>query len=250
MSAGAPEQPAEADPRGAPAPPSKPGLLGDPGVTQRVACAVFAWAVTVAPAAFSRAGGSLAQATAAVCLVAGVAGPMLVPSAKRVGRQIGITAFLALSTAVWLLTASALDPSRLDTVRAAIGAVAWGVYAFSWGEPWRFRTDAPQDDAGGLLRARNTLPPLAVPVAAAGVLFSLAVLLTAWSVRDPARALLAQAAGVGLAVAIVGTAATVAISRGRARRAPHVGLPRPALRAVVLLLVAAVGGAVFVMVRG
>ena len=31
-------------------------LLGDPGVVQRIACAAFAWAVTVAPAVVVRSG--------------------------------------------------------------------------------------------------------------------------------------------------------------------------------------------------
>jgi hypothetical protein len=219
------------------------GLFSEPGVVQRVACAAFAWSVTIAPAAFSRAGGWLERATAVVCLAVGIAGPMLMPTRKRWGRQLGITLFLALATVVWLLTSSALDPSRLDTVRAGIGAIAWGVYAFAWGEPWRFRTEAPQDDAGGVLRARTTLPSGAVPVAAIGVLASLGLLILGWSVRDPSRALLAQAASIGLAVAIVSVSAQVAIARAKGRRQVHVGLPREALRAIVALLCVALLGA-------
>jgi len=216
---------------------------------QRVVCAAFAWAVTIAPAAFSRAGGWGERSLAVACLGVGVAGPILMPTRKKIGRQLGISAFLALATVVWLLTPSALDPSRLDTVRAGIGAIAWGVYAFSWGEPWRFRTEAPQDDAGGVLRARSTLPPGAVPVTAAGVLAGLALIVVAWSVRDPSRALLAQAAGVGLAVAVVSASATVAIARAKARRAPVTSLPREALRAVIALLVVAMAGAALLVLR-
>lgn len=218
-------------------------VFSEPGVVQRVACAAFAWSVTIAPAAFSRAGGWLERAIAVLCLAVGIAGPILMPTRKRWGRQLGITLFLALATVVWLLTSSALDPSRLDTVRAGIGAIAWGVYAFSWGEPWRFRIEAPQDDAGGVLRARTTLPAGAVAVAAIGVLASLGLLILGWSVRDPSRALLAQAASIGLAVAIVSVSAQVSIARAKGRRQLHVGLPREALRAIVALLCVALLGA-------
>ena len=212
-------------------------------------CAFFAWAVTIAPAAFSRAGSLASQALSLVCLAAGLAGPALVPTQKRVGRQLGITLFLALATIVWLLTTSALDPLRLDSFRAGIGAIAWGVYAFSWGEPWRFRTDAPQDDAGGVLRARSTLPAGAVPIAGAGVLAALALLVVGWSVRDPSRSLLAQAASIGLAVAVVTTSAQVAISRGKGRRSSVAALPREALRAILALLVVALAGAALLVLR-
>ncbi|NUO52994.1 MAG: hypothetical protein HOV80_29460 [Polyangiaceae bacterium] len=229
---------------GAPPAAARPtGLFSEPGVVQRVSCAVFAWAVTIAPAAFSRAGGWPERALSVAALAAGVAGPVFMPTKKRIGRQLGITLFLALATVVWLLTSSALDPSRLDTVRAGIGAIAWGVYAFSWGEPWRFRTEAPQDDAGGVLRARTTLPSGAVAVASLGVLASLGLLVLGWSVRDPSRALLAQAASIGLSVAIVSAAAQVAIARAKGRRQLHTGLPREALRAIFALLFVALVGA-------
>lgn len=224
-------------------------LLAETGVVQRVLCATFAWSVTIAPAAFSRAGSLPAQGLALACLGAGIAGPALVPTQKRVGRQLGITVFLALATVVWLLTPSAIDPARLDSVRAGIGAIAWGVYAFSWGEPWRFRTEAPQDDVGGVLRARSTLPPGAVPIAGLGVLAGLALLVVGWSVRDSSRALLAQAASIGLSVAVVSVSAQVAISRGKGRRSSSASLPREALRAILALLVVALLGAALLVLR-
>lgn len=246
---GSAAQPVVPGDAGAPAAAPRTGLFSEPGVVQRVSCAVFAWSVTIAPAAFSRAGGWPERALSIAALAAGVAGPIFMPTKKRIGRQLGITLFLALATVVWLLTSSALDPSRLDTVRAGIGAIAWGVYAFSWGEPWRFRTEAPQDDAGGVLRARTTLPAGAVAVAALGVLASLGLLVMGWSVRDPSRALLAQAASIGLSVAMVSASAQVAIARAKSRRQLHVGLPREALRAIVALLLVALVGAVALIWR-
>lgn len=231
------------------APRSLGAIFAEAGVVQRVVCSAFAWTVTVAPAAFSRAGSFAAQALSVACLAAGIAGPALVPSRKRVGRQLGITVFLALATMTWLLASSALEPGRLDAVRAGIGAIAWGVYAFSWGEPWRFRTEAPQDDAGGVLRARSTLPAGAVPIAGAGVIAGLALLVVGWSVRDPSRALLAQAASIALSIAVVGASAQVAIARAKGRRPSGTALPREALRAIIGLLFVALAGAALLILR-
>ncbi len=149
-------------------------LMREPGVIQRIVCAVFAWAVTIAPYVLGRTGSWAGRLVAVVALAAGVAGPLLVPGRRRIGRHVGITGFLGLSPLVWLLSGKAIAIQRLDPILATIGALAWGVFAFSWGEPWRTRDEAQQtDELGGMLRARAQLPPLAVPIAAIGVLAGL-----------------------------------------------------------------------------
>ncbi len=224
-------------------------LMREPGVIQRIVCAVFAWAVTIAPYVLGRTGSWAGRLVAVVALAAGVAGPLLVPGRRRIGRHVGITGFLGLSTLVWLLSGKAIAIQRLDPILATIGALAWGVFAFSWGEPWRTRDEAQQtDELGGMLRARAQLPPLAVPIAAIGVLAGLGLMGLSWRVRDPSRALLAQAAGVGLGVALVSAAAHIAISRGKSR-APQTTVPRTARRAILVLVVAAVLGGGLLILR-
>ncbi|HTJ85454.1 MAG TPA: hypothetical protein VL400_27240, partial [Polyangiaceae bacterium] len=161
------------------------GPFSEPGVLQRAVCGSFAWAVTVGPAAFGHAGGALAKLAALSAFVAAVVGPALVPTRRRVGRHLGITAFLALATATWLLAPQSVAIERLDLIRAGIGALGWGVYALSWGEPWRLRDDLPQEDIGTTLRARAELPPFAVPLAGLGVGAALVVLTLGWRVREP-----------------------------------------------------------------
>jgi len=224
-------------------------LIREPGVAQRIACAAFAWSVTVAPFVLGRSGSWLARFVAAFALAAGVLGPLLVPTRRRLGRHMGISAYLALTTVVWLLSPGAIDAGRLDPILAIIGAVAWSVFAFSWGEPWRLRGDAEIDELGSSLRARTELPPFAVPIAALGVLSSIALLVLAWRVRDPSRGLVAQAAGIGLGVALVSGAAEVAINRGRSRHG-HAVVPRSGRRAMIVLVVAAVLGGVLLVLRG
>ena len=226
------------------------GALGEPGVLQRVVCGSFAWAVTVAPAAFGRGSPIVAGLLAALALGGAIVGPALVPSRRWWGRHLGITAFLALSTGTWLLSPQAIAIERLDLVRAGIGAVAWAVYALSWGEPWRLReATAAQEDIGTTLRARAQLPALAVPLAGLGVLGAFLVMTIGWRVREPSRALLSQALAVGLAVALVTAAAEIAVSRGKPRwEASRGSVPTGAGRGILVLVVfALLGGAVLVL---
>ncbi len=222
--------------------------LREPGVLQRMVCALFAWAVTVAPFAFSRAGGWAARGVAVVALLAGVLGPLLVPSRRRVGRHVGISAFLALTASSWLLLSPSLDVARVDLVLAVTGSVAWMVFAFSWGEPWRFRPNAETEDLGASLRARAQLPSLAVPIAGVGVLCAAALVVLAFQVRDSSRALLAQVCAVGLGAAMVTVAGNIAVGRGKSR-APSVELPKSAVRALLMLAGAALLGAALLILR-
>ncbi|NUP14221.1 MAG: hypothetical protein HOW73_49940 [Polyangiaceae bacterium] len=222
-------------------------LMREPGVVQRIACAAFAWSVTVAPFVLGRTGSWLSRTVAAFALAVGVLGPLLVPTRRQLGRHLGISAFLAFTTLVWVLTQPALAVDRLDPVLAAIGSVAWGVFAFSWGEPWRMRTEGQVDEMSGTLRARAQLPSLAVPIAAVGVVAALVLMIFAWRVREPSRALFGHAASIGLGVALVSGAAHVAISRGKPR-APISSLSRGGRRSLLVLVVAAIlGGALLVL---
>jgi hypothetical protein len=224
-----------------------PRRLGEPGVLQRIVAASFAWLVTVMPAAFSRVGSGALRVVALAALAAAIAGPLLVHSRPRLGRHVGISAFLLAAGIVWTAASASLEPARLDSLRGGIGAVAWGVYAFSWGEPWRF--GAPSAEPGGaILRARAALPPLAVPIAGIGIFTGLLLLTGAWWLRDPTRALVGHAAAIGMATALVTVAASVAIDRGKRGTARSEVGPRAA-RALMLLALVAVLGVVAIVMR-
>ncbi|MFO0550812.1 MAG: hypothetical protein U0271_20630 [Polyangiaceae bacterium] len=240
-----------ADGADAPALPLSKGftLFGEPGVVQRALCSAFAWAATIAPVAFSRVGRTPARMLAVLAILSAIAGPAIVPWRKPLGRHLGISVFLAASLGVWLLTPTALEPTRLDPVLGAIGSFSWIVFALSWGEPWRLRNQGETEENGTTLRARAELPPFAVPIGALGVAAALSVVVLAWFVRDHDRSIAAQAAGVGLAVALVSAAATVAVTRGR-QRPRGATVPSPAIRAVIVLVGAIVLGAVVLMLRG
>jgi hypothetical protein len=222
--------------------------LGDTGSLQRVVCGVFAWIVTVAPVVSSPLASPLGRAAGALALATAVAGPLLVPRSRRLGRHVGISGLLGLSLAAWAMSSPTLAALRLDFVRSFVGSVAWGAYAFSWGEPWR-RPAEPSDGHEAPLRARSQLAPFAVPVAAIGVVGAVLLLGLAWRVREDGRGALAHVVAAAMALGLVSVAADVAIDRGRVRRSGP-GLSPDAMRALVVFAIAAGAGAAFLVVRG
>jgi hypothetical protein len=160
-----------------------------------------------------------------------------------------VTAFLALCVVAWLQGAVAFSPTRLDPTRAALGAVAWGVFALAWSDRWKRAPAPPIDPNAPSLTARAALPPFALPIAAGASLAAITLLAMAWRVREPDRAVVTHALAALCAVALVSAAASVAIGRGK--RAP-VGIRRltsSATRPLVLLAAVAVAGAVVMALR-
>ncbi|WP_437329280.1 hypothetical protein [Sorangium sp. So ce381] len=223
--------------------------LGGGRAPQALLAAVVAWMITVAPAGFGRGAPVFASIAAALAFLCGVAAPLLAATHRRLARHLGISVFLALVTLTWLLASPSLQPSRLDPVRAAIGAIAWGIFALSWRDRWDVRRQPEPEPDAPLLQARAHLPPLATAIVAFGALVSLAILVLAWRVRDPDRALLAQAVAVACAVALITAASGVAVARGRRHTAGARRLPHRAVRHLVVLIVFAVLGAVAMTLR-
>jgi hypothetical protein len=212
--------------------------------------ALLVWAITLAPAALSRGAPLHAKALCLLSLAAGLSGPVLLSSKPRLARHLGITAFLSLATLTWLASGLAIHPSRLDWIRAVFGSIAWGVYALSWSERWSKRREIVQiDPEAAALQARSTLPALAVPVTTVGTFAAVAMLVLAWRIGDPERALVGHAVAVACAVGLVTASATVATARGKRRSSSGRRLTGTAIRAIGLLVVCAVTGAVLFALR-
>jgi hypothetical protein len=205
---------------------------------------VIAWGTTLAPAGFGRGAHGGATAASLLALAAGIGGPFLMRRQPRLGRHVGISLFLALSVATWLLGSASIHPLRLDPVRGAFGAIAWGVFALSWSDRWGPQPDAmPADPDAPLLLPRSELPPLAIPITALGVALALGYVVLAFLVRDPDRALAAQAVALACAVGMVTAASVVATARGKRRQTSGRRLTPPVVRALLLLCLVAVAGA-------
>ncbi len=211
---------------------------------------MIAWAITVAPVGFGRGASIAAGLVAILALGAGLGGAILLPKRPPLARHVGISAFLGLATLTWLANSAAIHPLRLDPVRGAFGAVAWGVFALAWSERWGPRARvAPADPDAPSLQARSALAPAAQPIAALGVLASLVYLVFAFRVRDPDRALVAQALALACSVAVVTAASTVATARGKTRSSGGRRLTAPVIRALLFLVTFAIAGAIVTILR-
>lgn len=218
---------------------------------QTLLATFVAWSTTVAPAALSRSAARPAALVAILALVCGLVGPIVRSARPTLARHLGITVFLVLVTGAWLLGAPALAPARLDPLRAAVGAVAWGAYALSWRERWETaprKPEAAHDPEAPVLQARSTLPRGALPIATLGIVAGLVYLVLAWNVRDADRALAAQAVAVASAVAVSTVAASIAVERGRrSSRASRRVSPHAARALLMLVLFGVLGVVAFVL---
>jgi hypothetical protein len=228
-----------------------PGMDVTDAVGQTLLAAIVAWSATVAPAVLSRSAPRSAVFVAALALFAGLAGPVLRAKRPRLARHVGLTAFFVLVTGAWLLASAALEPLRLDPLRASIGAVAWGAFALSWREPWEVEVpmQEPPEPGASLLQARSALPRGAVAIMTAGVVAGLGFLVLAWNVRDGDRALVAHAISVACAVAIVSIAGAAAVDRGKRSSRSSRRITPTAGRALLLLFTFVAAGIAVVVLK-
>jgi hypothetical protein len=214
---------------------------------------VYAWLTTVAHPAFARGVGGWPRAAAYAALLCLAVGAVLIGRYPGVARGVGVIGFVASSVLTWILLGHRLDPERLDSVRAACGALGWAIFALGWGATERFRP-VPADDSdetpGKPLAARGRLPRAAVIAVALGLVAALAPWLAAWQVKRAEHALLAHGAALVSAIAIVIVASHVAIDREQkaARPAPRHRV-RPALGSLSALAFVLAAGVVWLLLK-
>jgi hypothetical protein len=100
------------------------------------------------------------------------------------------------------------------------------------------------------LPPRASLPLPAIPVLTGAILAALFFVLAAFRTREAERGLVAQAAAVASGIAVVTAAATIATSMGKDRQAAggrrFTGV---VIRSLMLLVVIAIGGALYILFR-
>ena len=245
---------------------------------------LYAWAITVAPAAWSRGAPLVAKAAAVMGVLALVSAPLVEgafvrpPSAPpeerrapavpkpRAGlralpfdwpastwaRAWSIWGFVLSSAIVWALSPSALSSARLDGVRGALGLVGWGLFAFASAGP-ALQSDpasAARIVAGSPLKPRSELPRGDGAYVAFGVVLAIAMQLVGWGVAVPERAVLVRLVTVACGIAVLSGMTSIALARHGAR-VPASGRVRlrRALPWLVLLALAAFAGVVLSAAR-
>lgn len=285
------------DPEGAP-PPSQPARraprnvvlsrLSELGASAQAAIpGLYAWSITVAPAAWSRGAPIVAKLAAAIGVIALVTAPLVEgaglrpapaapprpadldggrpsqapPPPKGVAalrawtgptwaRIWSVWGFVLSSAIVWALAPGALSSARMDGVRGALGVVGWGLFAFASAGP-SLRADpeaAQRIVAGSSLKPRSELPRGDGAYVAVGVVLALAMQAVGWGVAAPERAVLVRLVTVVCGVAVLGATTSIALARHTPRvRATRRVRLRRALPWVVLLAIFGASGLVFAL---
>lgn len=228
-----------------PAEPAKARWFEFGSVAQSSVPGMYAWFVTVAPAAWAR-GAPLAVkpvALAGVALL--VASALFERRAPRVSRLVSIWGFAGTSVFVWALAPAALAPSRLDATRGMTGMIAWALFAYASAAPAVARAPASAADESSALKPRDRLPRGDALFVGVGVVLAIAIQALGWRVPSPERAVLVRLVCVALGMAVIGASTSIALSRHGARAA---ATPRSRARVVVpwvlaILLLGACGAA-------
>jgi len=223
---------------------AKLGAIG--AAAQASVPGLYAWAVTVAPVAWSRGGSLFAKGAAIAGLAALGVG---VATEGRWGpraRFVSVWGLALTSALVWLLVPAALGPLRLDAPRGILGMVGWGLFALASAAP-ALGADA---SSSGRIVDDEPLQPR-VPIRRGDVVYiggaivvAVALQLVGWRVTVPERALLVRLVTLAAALAIIGAATTVSLARHARAVTPT---PRSRFRAALpwlaLVLLLAAGGA-------
>jgi hypothetical protein len=182
---------------------------------------VYAWGVTVAPAAWAHGSSVVAKVASILGLLAlagGVVGERRWGGTARVASLWGFVLACALA---WSATPAAFAPLRIDAPRGIAGMIGWGLFALASAAPAlqgrreeeRITDEQPLRPRKGL--ARGDALYLAFGALAAGLLQ-----LLGWHVATPERALLVRFVGLAAGLGIIGAATEVALARHRKRAAP------------------------------
>jgi hypothetical protein len=183
---------------------------------------LYAWGVTVAPAAWARSGSALSKVAAILAVLAlgaGVVGERLWGGR---GRALSLWAFVLSCALAWSAAPAALGPLRIDAPRGIAGMLGWALFAFASAAP---ALQAPRD-AGRLtddvLLPRRGLSRGDVAYVAAGAVIAALLQVVGWRVPAAERALLVRFVALAAGLAVIGAATDVAL----ARHAPRVARSR------------------------
>lgn len=224
---------------------------------------LYAWAITVAPAAWSRGAPLLAKAAAALGIVALTIAPVIEgagtgrSSAPSWGgpmraRIVSVWGFVLSSAVVWALAPSALSSASFDGVRGALGVVGWALFAFASAGP-ALRADPESYGrimAVSSLRPRSLLPRGDGTYVGIGVAVALAMQSIGWSVPTPERAVLVRLVTIACGLAVLGATTSIALARHAPRSPASRALRiRRALPWIVMLALVVGSGIVVSLTR-
>ncbi len=219
--------------------------LGDIGTAaQATIPGLYAWAVTVAPAAWSRGSPLLAKVIACAGLASLILAIPLERRWPRYGRPVSVWGLVSTSAFVWALAPAALLPTRIDAGRGVAGMIGWGLFALASAAPALPRDgDDSRIVDGAPLRPRGKIPRGDAWFIGAGALMAIGLQTVGWNVAVPERALLVRLVALAAGLGVIGAATQIALGRHGRRIRPtrRVRVRRSMAAFLGLFVVAALG---------
>lgn len=195
--------------------------LADVGsVAQATVPGLYAWAVTVAPVAWSR-GNGVASRTIAVWGVLALLGAVAVEGMgrHRIARLLSVWGLTVSSALVWAIGSSSVAATRLDSARGISGMLGWGLFAYASAAPTFRRSPAPPIfDEGSELRARGSSPRGDRYYLIAAAIAAVALQFIGWGPTTAERSLLVRLVTVGAGIAIITSTSHVTLARHKRGR--------------------------------
>jgi len=209
----------------------------------------YAWAVSVAPAAWSRGasvGSKIAAVGAVVALGAGVAAE---PRWGTRARLASFWGFILACALAWWAAPAGLGPLRLAAPQGLAGMVGWALFAFASAAPaLSGRPEPARIVEQAVLAPRMRLAKGDAAFVAAGALLAVSLQVVGWRVATVERALLIRFVALAAGLAAIGATASIALNRSalRAWRPPKRRLRSAAILFAALAILLLVGLLFFV----
>jgi hypothetical protein len=212
---------------------------------------LYAWGLTVAPAAWGRGSSALAKVASIAAVLALGAGVAAGPRGGPGVRVASLWGFVLACALAWSAAPAALAPLRIDAPRGLAGMLGWALFAFASAAPaLQGRREEGRLAIDSALAPRRSVVRGDATYVAIGVALALALQAIGWSAMTAERALLIRVVALAAGIAVIGAATDIALAR-HAARAPRSRARRLRGALVVLVVLAFLGmvGLVFV-VRG
>ena len=176
---------------------------------------LYAWAATVAPAAFGRGSSAYARLAAVVALVPLAVGIVMERRWGPSARYLSVWGLVAMSAIVWVLVPTALTPARMDVVRGLSGMVGWALFAFACAAPALGREASAKARVApeAPMRPRTQIQHGDAAYIGGGIVLALALQGVGWQVAVPERALLIRLIALAAGIGLIGTATSISLAR-------------------------------------
>lgn len=202
---------------------------------------VYAWGVTVAPAAWARGASALAKVAAIAAILALLGGVVGERFAGSKARVVSLWGFVLACALAWSAAPTALGPLRIDAPRGAAGMIGWALFALASAAP---ALQGPREEerlvTGDDLVPRKGLARGDAVYVLAGAVIAASLQLIGWRVASAERSLLVRFVALSAGLAVIGAATEIALARHSSRPLPS--RLRRLRRAMAMLVVLALLG--------